>query len=323
MTHLHSTPHDPDIMTSGEVARIDGATLVIGNFDGVHLGHAHLLRVARAINPAAPVVALSFEPHPREFFAQMRGDANPNFRLTLAAAKHRALIAAGADHVVLLAFDSTLSAMTAEDFITRVLVDGIGCAHVVVGSDFVFGAARGGNVYMLRHYGAQLGFGVTTPDVLCDDTGTPYSSTRIRTAIAAGDFALAQQLLGRAHVIEGVVVKGDQRGRTLGYPTANQDLSRLQLPPYGIYAVRARIAGERDWRAGVANLGIRPMFELAHPILETHIFDFDADIYGKILEVEPLAFLRGEAKFDSLDALMAQMKQDCIAARAVVKSRSL
>lgn len=320
MTDLPSTAH---IHRLDSLTPVAGCTLVIGNFDGVHRGHQALLDRARALRPGHPVVVLTFEPHPREFFAQSRNQSVAAFRLTLAARKEQLLRRFGADHVVLLEFDAALSQLIAQQFIKTVIVDGLGAAHVCVGEDFAFGVGRGGTVDTLRHEGALSGFGVTAVAAVRDDMGQPFASRRVRDAIAAGDFAQAQVLLGHAWCVSGPVIKGDQRGRTLGYPTANQALSRLQLPPYGIYAVRARLAGEEIWRDGVANLGIRPMFAVPSPLLETYIFDFDQDIYGKILDVQVVEFIRGEAKFDSLDALMAQMKQDCVAARAVLKSRSL
>lgn len=320
MTNLPSTAH---IQTIDDLLPASGCTLVIGNFDGVHRGHQELLAQARALRTDHRVVVLTFEPHPREYFAQSRNQPTPAFRLALAMQKEKLLRAYGADQVVMLGFDATLSQLSAQDFIKRVIVDGLGAAHICVGEDFAFGAGRTGTVATLRAEGALYGFEVTALAPVHDAHGVVFSSSRVREALAAGDLAQAHDLLGHPWCVSAPVIKGDQRGRTLGFPTANQDLSRLQLPPYGIYAVRVRIEGEDDWREGVANLGIRPMFQVAQPLLETFIFDFTDDIYGKILDVQVVDFIRGEAKFDSLDALMAQMKQDCLAARAVLKSRSL
>ena len=320
MTDLPSTA---PILRLDDLTPVQGCTLVIGNFDGVHRGHQALIDHARSLSGDRRVVVLTFEPHPREFFAQSRNQLTPPFRLTLTAQKEKLLRAYGADNVVMLDFDSALSQLTAQAFVKAVIVNGLGAAHVCVGDDFAFGVGRGGTVDTLRHEGVIHGFGVTALPPVRDYQGQPYASSRVRHALAAGDFAMAQDLLGHAWCVSAPVVKGDQRGRTLGYPTANQNLARLQLPPYGIYAVRARLQGEQVWRDAVANLGIRPMFAVPSPLLETYIFDFDQDIYGKILDVQPVEFIRGEAKFDSLDALMAQMKQDCVAARAVLKSRSL
>lgn len=316
MTPIH-TPLPP-LFTPATLTPLPGCSVVIGNLDGVHRGHAALL--ARARQQASPVVALSFEPHPRQFFAEQKGQALPGFRLTPLASKVKWLKAAGADQVVLLDFNAALAALSAQEFIDQVLVTGLEAAHIVVGDDFVFGANRIGTVETLRGDGR---FGVTALPPVCDAAGQAYSSTRARTALQTGDFTALQHILGRAFTIEGPVVHGDARGRTIGFPTANQKLEGMQLPPFGIYAVRIKLAGEDHWRDGVANLGIRPMFAVAQPLLETYIFDFAADIYGKNMEVLPMAFIRPEGHYDSLEALVAQIKQDCQAARAVLKSRSL
>lgn len=319
MPHIYSL-HDASLR---DFPRVPGCTAVLGNFDGVHRGHQALLAAARAARPGQPVVVLSFEPHPREFFALSRGGDVAGFRLTLAAQKERLLRRFGADHVVLMAFDEALSRLAPQDFITRVLTDRLGAGHVCVGADFAFGAGRSGTAETLRTHGAQAGFGVTVCAPVCDDGGQVFASSRVRASVAAGDFSVAAYVLGHDWCVSAPVVKGAQRGRALGFPTANQTLARLQLPPYGIYAVRARLAGEALWRAGVASLGIRPMFAVSAPLLETHIFDFAQEIYGNTLDVQPVEFLRAEATFDSLDALVAQMKQDCLDARAVLKSGSL
>lgn len=324
MTDHPKTPHQPPaILTPRDLRPIAGATVVMGNFDGVHRGHQALLSRARGLRPGKPVVVLSFEPHPREFFSQRSDQPVAPFRLTLADYKQHLLLRYGADDVVLLAFDEDLSQLSPQDFIQQVLVDGLGAGHVCVGEDFAFGKGRAGSVATLIEEGARHGFGVTAVAAVGDGMGEIYASSRVRTAIAAGEFMQAADILGHGWCVSAPVVKGDQRGRELGYPTANQQLSRLQLPPYGIYAVRLRIEGEYFWRQGVANLGIRPMFEVTQPLLETHIFDFTDDIYGKTIEVQPVGFIRGEAKFDSLEALIEQMKQDCLDARAVLKSGSL
>lgn len=299
--------------TPDTLPRHSGSTLVIGNFDGVHRGHRALLDAARQYG--APVVALTFEPHPREYFAK---DAAP-FRLTLADAKARLLHDYGASHVVPMAFDGDLATLDARAFIDRVILGGIGAARVVVGADFAFGRGRGGTVETL----AQAGLQVTALPPLHDETGAVYSSSRVRDCIRAGDFAGARLLSGHDWVVTGPVLQGDRRGRELGYPTANQSLDGLVLPPFGIYAVRIAVDGDDRIYDGVANLGIRPMFALERPILETHIFDFSAEIYGENLRVTPVAFLRGEARFDSLESLKSQIKQDCLAACAVLKSGSL
>ena len=295
-----------------------GSVCVIGNFDGLHLGHQALLRqaadIARIQN--APLSVLTFEPHPREFF---QPDTEP-FRLTLLPAKQRILGSLGVSHLFAAEFNAKLAALTAEDFIEKVLKNQLGVKHVMVGRDFAFGRGRAGNVEQLRRI---AGFGVTAIDpVTCDGEET-YSSTRVRGLLRVGKLDDAAALLGRRWEIDMPVVHGDKRGRELGYPTANQQAGRYLRLPLGIYAVRVLIEGETVWREGVANFGIRPMFRITQPIFETYIFDFDSEIYGKNLRVQPVKFLRPEQEFKGLEALSAQIKQDCHAAAAVLKSTSL
>ena len=295
-----------------------GAVVAIGNFDGVHLGHQALLRkageIARAQN--AQLSVLTFEPHPREFF-QAQGEP---FRLTLLPMKQRLLEALGVAHLFALAFDEKLSRLTAEEFIKNILAEGLRAKHVVVGQDFAFGKGRAGNVESLQKSGL---FGVTALDPVTCDGSEAYSSTRIRAFLKEANFAGAAALLGRDWQVEMPVVHGDKRGRELGFPTANQQVGRYLRLPYGIYAVKVLIEGENDWRGGVANFGIRPMFRIEQPIFETYIFDFDADLYGKTLRVQPLKYLRGEQAFSGLEALKSQIKQDCHAAVSVLKSTQL
>jgi riboflavin kinase/FMN adenylyltransferase len=295
-----------------------GAVVAIGNFDGVHLGHRALVEKAREIaaRESAPAGVLTFEPHPREFF-QPEGEP---FRLTLAPMKQRLLAGLGVEHLFSLAFDEKLSSLSADEFIQKILAEALGVKHVVTGRDFAFGKGRAGNVESLRKSGL---FGVTTlDDAACGD-GQPYSSTRIRALLKEAEFGEASRLLGWDWQIEMPVVHGDKRGRELGFPTANQQPGRHLQPPYGIYAVQALIEGESAWRGGVANFGIRPMFRVRQPIFETYIFDFSGDIYGKIMRVRPLRLLREEQSFEGLEALKAQMKQDCHDAAAVLKSSQL
>lgn len=288
-----------------------GTVLAVGNFDGVHPGHAALVRracdIARA-QKLTPAV-LTFEPHPREFFAP---DAEP-FRLTLLPEKARLLTAAGAAHVFVPAFDAGFASLSAAEFM-GFMRDRLRARHIVVGADFAFGKNRSGNVDTLR-----TEFDVTVMEDVACDSGVLYSSTRIRDALRRGDFASAAALLGRAWEIEAEIVHGDKRGRELGFPTANQQVERYVRIPFGIYAVRAHIEGEAAPRAAVANFGIRPMFRIRQPIFETYIFDFHQNIYGKIMRVKPVKFLRPEKAFDGLDALVRQMKQDCLDALAVFK----
>jgi len=289
-----------------------GTVLAIGNFDGVHPGHAALVRRAADIARAQNLIpaVLTFEPHPREFFAP-EGDP---FRITLLPEKARRLAALGAAHVFVPAFDAGFASLSAAEFMAF-LRDRLRARHIVVGGDFAFGKNRAGNIDTLRGL-----FDVTVIEpVTCAD-GAAYSSTRIRDLLRQGDLSAAAALLGRPWEIEAEVVHGDKRGRELGFPTANQQVDRYVRIPFGIYAVQAHIDGEAAPRAAVANFGIRPMFRIRQPIFETYIFDFHQNIYGKILRVQPVKYLRPEKAFDGIEALMQQMKQDCAEARAVFKS---
>ncbi|MDE1151931.1 MAG: bifunctional riboflavin kinase/FAD synthetase [Micavibrio sp.] len=295
-----------------------GAIAAIGNFDGLHLGHQALVQRVQhmAGDLGAPAAVMTFEPHPREFFAP---DAPP-FRLTLLPMKQRVLAAWGVNHLFTVPFNAALASLSPEAFIDDILVAHFGLRHIVVGHDFAFGKGRAGNVDTLRAAAAAGKFGLTVVDpVNCPD-GSAYSSTRIRQHVQKAEFAEAEALLGRPFEIEAPVVHGDKRGRELGYPTANQQAGRYVRLPYGIYAVSVLVEGEKLWRAGVANFGVRPMFRIEQPIFESFIFEFSGDIYDKQVRVRPLKYLRGEAHFDSLEALKDQMNRDCLEARAVVKS---
>ena len=301
---------------SGIPAKARGCVAVIGNFDGVHLGHLALFQRAREMARAkgAPFAVLTFEPHPREFFAS-KGEP---FRLMTAGQRQRALEAAGVDILFCLAFDQAMAALSADDFIDRVLIKGLGLSGVVVGENFAFGKGRSGSVDTLqRHRGFEV---LIVPAVNAPD-GAPYASSRIRGLLKNGDIQGAEALLGHPWELEGIVIHGDKRGRELGFPTANQSLGAYAQPLFGIYAVRVQINDAKaPLLSGVSSLGIRPMFRMAEPLLETHIFDFNDNIYGNILRVQPVKFLRPEAKYETLDALKAQIRQDCLEARAVLKS---
>jgi len=290
-----------------------GAVVVIGNFDGVHRGHGELLRQAQDIAKQKGVSCgvLTFEPHPR---ALLRPD-DPPFRITPAAVKARRLSLGGVDVLFSLPFNWDFASQSAEDFIKRILTDGIKPAHVVVGNDFRFGQLRKGTPETLR----AAGFDVTVLDMVADEgEDEKFSSSRVRQLLRTGEIAAANDILGWEWEIEGVVVKGDQRGRTIGYPTANVPLGDTLHPAYGVYATWVNIEGESEWRMSATNIGIRPMFELKTGQVETYIFNFDRDIYGKTLRVKPVQRLRGEAKFDGLDALVAQIAKDCEEARAIL-----
>lgn len=294
-----------------------GAVVCLGNFDGVHLGHQAVLaegaRIARALG--APLAVLTFEPHTREYF---RPD-DPPFRLTPLRAKLHALETIGVDQVVALAFNKTLSELTAETFSADILARDLGIRHAVAGENFRYGHRHGGSMTTLAEDGARHGFGVTAVPAVAGPDGVAYSATRIRGLITDGRLPEAAAMLGRPWEIDGHVIGGDRRGRELGFPTANLKLGDYLRPAFGIYAVRARIDRRgTDWIDGVANLGIRPMWQTPEPMIEAHLFDFSGDIYGEVLRVRLIERLRPEAKFDSIDALVAQVERDKQTARDIL-----
>lgn len=290
-----------------------GASVAIGNFDGVHLGHQHVIDLARRDD--SPLGILTFEPHPREFFAR---DASP-FRLMNAEAKANRLEKLGVDILYELPFNRALSELEAEAFARDILSEGLGLTHVVVGADFCFGKGRIGTAKGLVEFGKRFGFDVTIAELLAGQSGA-VSSTAIRTALSEGLPRDAAKMLGHWHRIEGPVIHGEKRGRQLGYPTANMSLEGLHVPRLGVYAVLVDVldgphAGSYH---GVASLGVRPMFNGEEPNLETFLFDFTGDLYGAEMSVALIDFLRPEAKFDGLDALIAQMDNDSAQARAIL-----
>jgi riboflavin kinase/FMN adenylyltransferase len=290
-----------------------GATVALGNFDGVHLGHVHLLRSAHAARPDAKLAVLTFEPHPREFF---RPD-DPPFRLTLSHERTAALGEHGVSIVYEVGFDSAFSLIEAFDFVRDVLRAGLGAVHLACGPDFAFGHRRGGDVAQLMGWAEALGMGLTVVPPFVDAQG-PVSSTRIRRLLQDGYPERAAAELGRAWAIRGEVAHGDKRGRTIGFPTANVALGRHLEPARGVYAVRVRLADGRVV-PGVANVGRRPTVNAGpESRLEVHIFDFDADIYGQEISVALQVFLRAERKFAGLDALKAQIAVDAAAARRML-----
>lgn len=293
-----------------------GAVAALGNFDGFHLGHQTVAgeAIAQAKAAGKPAIIATFDPHPVRFFAP---DA-PWFRLTTLDQRQRLFEAAGADAMLVFEFDASLANTTAEDFIVALLVERLGLSGVITGEDFTFGKGRGGNVDVLRDLGAAHGLRATTMGPVKDEGGV-ISSSRIRDALKAGDCATATCLLTRPFTVEGVVQHGDKNGRLLGFPTANIDMAHYLRPRYGIYAVRGRLPDGRVLD-GAANLGIRPSFNPPKELLEPHFFDFSEDLYGQTIEVEFHAFIRGEAKFDSMDDLMAQMQADCDQARAILSN---
>lgn len=293
-----------------------GAVVALGNFDGVHVGHRALIgeaaRVAHERN--APLAAIVFEPYPREFF-QPNGEP---FRLTPFRDKARLLSELGIDWLFVLEFDRTMANLPAQDFVMDVLVRDLVVSHVVIGSDFLFGKGRAGDPAVLSHMGEMEGFGVTVfhPVAQADGAGK-VSSTHIREALKAGQPEAAAKMLGHWWGVEGHVAHGDERGRTLGYPTANLSLDHYLQPKHGIYAVRAYIEGEES-HGGVASFGTRPMYTLEKPQLEVHLFDFSGDLYGKLLRVDFVAYLRGEQVFADAEALVAQMNKDSAEAKRIL-----
>lgn len=293
-----------------------GAAVAIGAFDGVHRGHQAV--IARAREAAArldvPLGVVSFDPHPRRWF---QPDAAP-FRLMTADQMARALEALGVQRLYLLPFDGEMAAMSDAGFARDVLGAGLGIAHAAVGFDFTFGKGRTGSPEALRRYGLDSGFTVSVADRLDDADGLKLSSSAVREALKAGDMGRAAAILGRPFAIAGEVIHGEKRGRTIGVPTANVALGDYMRPAYGVYATRTRLPDGRVID-GVANLGVRPMFEIEQPLLEVWLLDFVGDLYGQTVETELVAFLRGEMKFDGLEALKVQIDRDADAARDALR----
>ncbi len=292
-----------------------GAAAALGAFDGVHRGHQAVIASAReaADRLSAPLAVVSFDPHPRRWF---QPDAAP-FRLMTAGQMARALEPQGVDRLYLLPFDADMAAMSDEAFASDVLVGGLGLTHASVGFDFTYGKGRTGSPEALARIGRQLGFSVAVTERVDDIGGLKLSSSAVREALNAGDMARAAAILSRPFAIEGEVVHGEKRGRTIGVPTANVRLGDYMRPAYGVYATRTRLPDGRVID-GVANLGVRPMFEIAEPLLEVWLFDFAGDLYGQTIETELVALLRVEMNFDSLDALKAQIDSDARMAQIVL-----
>lgn len=297
--------------------RYRGASVAIGNFDGVHLGHQAVIDTARraGAETGAPLGIVTFEPHPRQVFAP---DAPP-FRLMNAEAKAHRLEKLGVDCLYQLSFDTGLSKLTAQEFARTVIVDGLGLSHVVVGQDFCFGRGRKGTTEDLKRFGDEMGFGVTIAELVRFENND-VSSTNIRRALSDGRPRDAARMLGHFHRIEGRVEHGDKRGRDLGFPTANMSIANLHPPRFGIYAVKVDVlSGPHKGRYdGAASMGVRPMFGGEMPNLESYLFDFEGDLYGESVSVGLVEFLRPEARFESLDALIEQMGADCDQAREIL-----
>lgn len=289
-----------------------GAAVALGNFDGVHLGHQKVIAAAReaADRISAPLGVVSFEPHPRLFF---QPDAEP-FRVMSLNQQARALEALGVELFYALPFNAEMAGMSDTDFAAKVLAEGLGARWVAVGFDVTYGKGRTGGPKELRAAGERLGFGVSVVKRVDDANGLKLSSSAVRETLHNGTPGFASSILGRAFAIEGEVIHGDKRGRTIGVPTANIRLGDYVRPKFGVYLVTVRLPDGRA-RHGIANIGIRPMFRIAEPLLEVWIFDFDEDLYGQTIEVGLVGFIREEMNFDSLEALKAQIDDDVAQAR--------
>lgn len=294
-----------------------GASVAVGNFDGVHLGHQAVIKEAGRIahDAGIPWSVLTFEPHPRSVFAP---DGDP-FRLTPFRTKAHHVEGLGVDNLIVLHFDPEFAALPADDFVSQVLVGGLDARHVISGYDFVFGHKRTGTCELLLHKGQEMGFDFTCVSAV-DDGQEVYSSTRVRDCLRKGDPGAAAKILGRPFEIEGRIEHGDKRGQTIGFPTANLHLGEYLRPATGVYAVRAGIdeGMETRWIDGAANFGNRPTFDGNDTVLEVHLFDFDGDLYGRHLRVQLIEHLRPEKKFDGLDDLKAQIALDCEQARQIL-----
>ena len=292
--------------------------VAVGNFDGVHVGHRTVIGEAGQFARAAdmPWTVLSFEPHPRQLFNRDQ----PPFRLTPFRAKAKAVEELGVDVLVVLKFDLALCRCEAEDFVDRVLVDGLRARHVVAGYDFHFGHGRRGDCAMLLNLGREKGFDFTAVSAASDDGGGVYASTRVRELLWEGKPEQAAEVLGRPFAISGIVRHGGKLGRRIGYPTANMSLDAYIRPRFGIYAVRVRVDDDpsRPPLPGVANLGNRPTVDGTTELLEVYLFDFDEDLYGRRLNVDLLHFIRPEEKFPDVETMTARIAEDCEEARRLL-----
>jgi riboflavin kinase/FMN adenylyltransferase len=302
LTLKHDIPH-----------KLKGGIVALGNFDGFHLGHQAVVgrAIARAFHERRPAIVATFAPHPVRFF---KPDVPP-FALTTIDQRAALFAHAGADAMLLFDFDADLAATSAEDFVA-LLAERLGAAGVVTGEDFTFGRGRTGTAELLRELGAERDLVAETVGSVTLD-GAPVSSSRIREALRSGDPGTATRLLTRPFAIAGTVERGDRRGREFGYPTANLRLGDYLRPAYGIYAVRVTLDDGSEY-PGVASLGVRPMFDPPQELLEAFLFGFDGDLYGRTIEVALHHYIRPEAKFDSVDALIARMREDEAEARRLL-----
>ncbi len=294
-----------------------GAVAAIGNFDGVHLGHRSVIDHARSIADqiGAPLGVMTFEPHPRQFFAP----ESPAFRLMNAEGRANRLRRLGVQKLYEVPFNAALAGLSPDDFARIVISERLGLRHVVIGGDFYFGKGRAGSAQDLVALGVKYGFGVTIAPMV-ELPGGEVSSTAIRTALSEGRPRDAAAMLGHWHRIDGVVVRGDQRGRELGFPTANMSIAGLHPPRFGIYAVKVDVLSGQHKGSydGAASVGVRPMFDGDVPNCETFFFDFSGDLYGAHLSVGLVEYLRPELRFDGLQALIDQMGRDCDQAREIL-----
>ena len=292
-----------------------GASVAIGNFDGVHLGHQSVIDLARNADPEAPLGVMTFEPHPREYFAP----DTPPFRLMRGSARAHRLQKLGVQKLYELPFNAALAGLTPDEFARNVICNGLGLTHVVVGADFCFGKGRSGTPHDLKRFGDELGFGVTIAPLM-EHSENVVSSTAIRKALSDGRPRDAAAMLGHWHRIEGEVVGGEQRGRELGFPTANMSIEGLHPPKFGVYAVLVDVLDgpHRGSYRGAASVGTRPMFNGEVPNIETFLFDFSGDLYGAALSVGLVEYLRPEMTFDGLGGLIARMNDDCARARMLL-----
>ncbi len=308
-----------------------GAVVTLGNFDGVHRGHQAVVArtAALADEMGVPLGVMIFEPHPREYFRPN----TPPFQVTSFHAKARLLERLGVDFLFVIAFDAALASKTPQEFVMDVLVNGLGVSHIVVGYDFAFGKGRAGDVGVLGWMGAMEGFGLTVVEPIVrpgegGESGKVFSSTLIRERIRAGNMRGAADILGHWWAVEGHVRRGDQRGRTIGFPTLNVGLGRLITPAHGVYAVWVEIAqagSDPDGTSraplvlpGVANVGLRPTFDKNELLLEIHLLNFSGDLYGRQIRCSFIDFIRPERKFDGLESLKTQIAQDAARAREIL-----
>ncbi len=301
---------------------LKGGVVALGNFDGLHLGHQAVIgkaiEIAKQNNVASAV--MTFEPHPRAFFTPNQ-DA---FRLSPFRIKYRLIQAMGIDYLYVQRFDAAFSSHTADAFVDQFLNDGFGVSHVVVGYDYVFGNKRGGNAAFLKSRAQRAGFGVTAVEEFRIDATAQVSSTAIREFLAEGACQDAGRLLGRYWEVAGRVEHGDQRGRHLGFPTANLPMGEYLHPRQGVYAVRAGVdrGGQTIWYDAVANFGRRPTFDKTDVLFEVHFFDFDEDLYQRQVRVALVEFIRPEQKFDGVESLKAQLVKDCARAREILAAQA-